>query len=146
VVSGDEVALVLLVDAHGRLLMQHRSDDAPVAPNLWGLPGGHVEPGEEPLAAAHRELLEETGLTVGRLDLWWRGVKPGPARVEVWAFHGVTVAGQEDVVLGEGQAMVFLPPDDVLARDLTVTAALLVPGFLTSREYQSATARARALA
>lgn len=31
-------------------------------PLLWQFPGGHVEPGEEPLLAANRELFEETGL------------------------------------------------------------------------------------
>jgi 8-oxo-dGTP diphosphatase len=115
--------------------MQHRSADAPVSPGQWGLPGGHVEHGEDPLVAAHRELMEETGLTVDRLNLWWRGLKPGASRVEVWAYHGVTVATQDDVVLGEGQAMVFLPPSEVLALDLASTAALLVPGFLASPEY-----------
>lgn len=30
--------------------------------NLWTLPGGHIHPGEEARAAAHRELLEETGI------------------------------------------------------------------------------------
>jgi ADP-ribose pyrophosphatase len=30
---------------------------------LWELPAGHIDPGENPAAAAKRELLEETGLT-----------------------------------------------------------------------------------
>jgi 8-oxo-dGTP diphosphatase len=33
--------------------------------HLWGIPGGAIEPGETPHAAAEREALEETGLEVG---------------------------------------------------------------------------------
>jgi len=45
---------------------------------LWALPGGHVDVGEDVLAAAHRELAEETGLHAGRLDPV--GVYPAPGR------------------------------------------------------------------
>ena len=33
----------------------------------WECPGGHVEPKEEPIAAAHRELYEETGARTDEL-------------------------------------------------------------------------------
>ena len=33
----------------------------------WDFAKGHVEPGESDLAAAHRELAEETGLSAGRV-------------------------------------------------------------------------------
>lgn len=42
------------------LLVQRRN---PPDAGLWGFPGGHVEPGETALAAAARELFEETGVT-----------------------------------------------------------------------------------
>ena len=35
----------------------------------WDFPKGEVEPGEDPLAAARREVREETG--IGRLDFCW---------------------------------------------------------------------------
>ena len=45
----------------GKVLLARRGS----APDrgLWGFPGGHVEPGETALAAAARELLEETGIS-----------------------------------------------------------------------------------
>jgi ADP-ribose pyrophosphatase YjhB (NUDIX family) len=51
------VAAVVL-DA-GRVLLVRRTDNG-----LWGLPSGHVEPGETVADAAVREVLEETGLQV----------------------------------------------------------------------------------
>ncbi|MET8087475.1 NUDIX domain-containing protein [Micromonospora sp. NPDC005237] len=126
-----DVALVLLVDASGSVLMQHRDEHAPVSPNQWSLPGGHIEPGESPEQAARRELLEETGLTAGELRLLWSGPRPYEAgfghTVTVHIFHGVTTARQEDVVLGEGQAMVFVPRDEVFDRELAASTALVLP-------------------
>lgn len=37
----------------------------------YSLPGGRIEPGEAPEAAAHRELIEETGLEPASLELWF---------------------------------------------------------------------------
>lgn len=129
-----EVALVFLVDGDGAVLMQHRDEHAKVSPNQWGLPGGHVEPGETVEEAAHRELLEETGLSVDELALAWSGPRPYeegfPHTVTVHVFRGTTTAKQEDVVLGEGRAMVFIPREQALDRDLASTTAALLPVML----------------
>ncbi|WP_297740571.1 NUDIX domain-containing protein [Nocardioides sp.] len=53
---------VAVVDDHGWILMQERDEHAPLDPNRWGLPGGGLEAGEDYLAAAVRELAEETVL------------------------------------------------------------------------------------
>ncbi|MBI2665770.1 NUDIX hydrolase, partial [Candidatus Woesearchaeota archaeon] len=36
---------------------------------VWRVPAGTLEDGEEPLDGAHRELLEETGLVAGKMEL-----------------------------------------------------------------------------
>jgi 8-oxo-dGTP pyrophosphatase MutT (NUDIX family) len=137
--SSYEVAIVLLVDRDGALLMQLRDEYAPVSPNQWGLPGGRIEPGESPIEAAHREVFEETGLKVADIEHFWTGPRPYeegfPHEITFHTFCAPTDAKQEDVVLGEGLAMVFVPRDEALDRDLAVSAAFLVPKFLESAHY-----------
>jgi len=57
-------ATVVLRDPYGRILLQRRGDF-----RFWGLPGSVLEPGENLLDCARRELLEETGLSAGELKL-----------------------------------------------------------------------------
>ncbi|MFI9005198.1 NUDIX hydrolase [Streptomyces sp. NPDC053541] len=59
-----------LVLHQGRLLLARLGAASPVfAPGLWHLPGGGVDPGEQPAEALVRELHEETGLVVRTDDL-----------------------------------------------------------------------------
>ncbi len=48
-----------LINPEGKVLLQKRGDSG-----LWGFPGGAIELGESPQAAAVREVEEETGLKV----------------------------------------------------------------------------------
>lgn len=48
--------------AGDRLLLCHRSPTRRWYPNVWDLPGGHVEAGESEPEALRRELYEEIGV------------------------------------------------------------------------------------
>jgi 8-oxo-dGTP pyrophosphatase MutT (NUDIX family) len=55
------------------LLLKGRLPSAPSAPGVWFTVGGGVEPGETLEEAARREILEETGFTVGDVgEVLWR--------------------------------------------------------------------------
>jgi len=132
---------VLLVDRRGRVLLQERDDHAPIDPNRWGLPGGHVEEGEGFEEAAYRELAEETGLRLGagELELWrdvevFHEVNDSLDRMQV--FVAATRATDADIVVGEGRQIVFVEPAVARDLDLTAAASMIVPEFLDSDIYR----------
>lgn len=77
-----EVASIAVV-RDGELLWLRRADTG-----LWTLPGGHLNPGEEPLAGAVRELREETGLTPPPADFEFLGddLVPGNDKLRIFSF------------------------------------------------------------
>jgi 8-oxo-dGTP diphosphatase len=58
------VAVTVLVFRDGRLLSMRRAATQEAGPGLWEGVSGRVQVGENPLRAAEREVVEETGLTV----------------------------------------------------------------------------------
>ena len=58
-----------LLVKHGTLLLGKRSPQRALAPNVWDVLGGHVEPGESAEAALVRELDEELGIKATHMTL-----------------------------------------------------------------------------
>ena len=58
---------IAIVEHDGRFLVGQRPPDVPLA-GLWEFPGGKVQAGETPEAAAVRECFEESGLAVQVID------------------------------------------------------------------------------
>lgn len=65
---GDEskqtVAVTVLIFRQGRMLSMRRSSSQEAGPGLWEGVSGRVRAGEDPIAAARREVIEETALDV----------------------------------------------------------------------------------
>lgn len=74
---------VAVID-RGRVLVVQKSR-GPFA-GLWALPGGKVEFGETMVAAARREVQEETGLDVDIGEVIWTGDAIGPGSPPEWHF------------------------------------------------------------
>ncbi len=62
--SNRTVAVMLLRDSLGRVLLQFRDSRAPVDALRWSLFGGEVEPGENSDTAVLRETNEELGISL----------------------------------------------------------------------------------
>jgi 8-oxo-dGTP diphosphatase len=135
------LAVVLLVDHRGWVLMQERDDQAPRAANQWGMVGGHVEDGEDFEPAAYREVAEETGLALppGTLRLWRDAefTYPDGHRGRYHVYAGAVDASDADIVVGEGRQIVFVDPVAVPALDLSSSSRHFVPDFLDSDLYRS---------
>jgi ADP-ribose pyrophosphatase YjhB (NUDIX family) len=83
-----EIVLGALVRA-GRVLLVHRDPRRRVSPDVWDLPGGHVEAGETELAALAREMHEELGvhMTTGSAEhlCRWETAREGESvRFSAW--------------------------------------------------------------
>lgn len=63
----NKVAAAVLIEHQGEILLVKRGIDP--HRGKWTLPAGFIDAGEDPVAAAERECLEETGLHVRVTDL-----------------------------------------------------------------------------
>ncbi len=99
--------------------------------------GGHVEPGEEPLSAARREVLEETGLSLPDQQLCGvvtvdTGGCPG---IGLFVFVGEAV--ESDLSAGPEGAPNWLPIDRLADYDLVEDLDFLIPQALKAQSENS---------
>ncbi|MBU1032304.1 MAG: NUDIX domain-containing protein [Patescibacteria group bacterium] len=57
----------VILNPEGKFLIIHRTSDAPSNPNMWDLPGGGLDFGEDATTGIAREIKEETCLEVNNV-------------------------------------------------------------------------------
>lgn len=141
----EEVAVGLIVAGDGRLLLQHRDDNPDIAgAGLWGLFGGHIEPGEAHSAALLRELQEELGWRPRHFehylsrDITHRAGERGYARAAAFTSHVFAAhldVALDQLTLGEGQAMALYAPG-ALPEAIVPGLAGVIEDFARSDAYK----------
>jgi ADP-ribose pyrophosphatase len=117
--SGSVVILALdETDAGNPIVIMEQQYRHAAGQYLWELPAGRREPGESPLAAAKRELIEETGY---RAKKWQKLVRyyasPGflGEWMEIWLARGIS-EGVAQPEADEHIRIVRMPLSDLLKR------------------------------
>lgn len=135
-----EFAAVILVDRRGWVLLQERDENPRIAPEKWSFCGGHLEPGEEPLSGAVRELEEETEVRLAPEDLQLVAVQElrhpetgTDDRIHLYA-AGVDLT-DADIVCHEGRQIVFVDPAKAPDLDLSDSARIGLTPFLGSPQH-----------
>src|SRR5689334_20853197 len=99
-----DVSVLILYTSTGRILLQHRTEDAFRLPGYWAFFGGGIEQGETPTEALKREIREELSFDVRTPKfLFLQKIRDEEHENTKYVF--VEQYQDQPLHLGEGQAM-----------------------------------------
>jgi len=112
-------AKALLFNENNQILVLRRSSTHPRYANHLDFPGGLVERNEEPLSGVVREILEETGLTVGSEHVRLIHEKRVSDHIHYMVFAGTLQETEPAVVISwEHDQFEWISPKELLGRNI----------------------------
>ena len=128
-------ACVLPIDDEGCIYLVRQFRYA-LGEEIWELPAGKLEPGEDPFESAKRELSEECGLSADNytdLGVVYPTVGYDSEKIYLWAATGLHKGGQH-LDAGEFLDVVRMPFAEALQKVLHGEISLVRMGVSTSRK------------
>jgi len=116
------------------LLLRDNFPEIPY-PNMWDIPGGHVEDGETPEGCIIREMKEELNVNLGEFDLF--SVTEFKDRIEYTFWKKVTFDINQ-LKLHEGQKLKWFTEEEANNNELAYGFNQIVDSFFLKRPFNTA--------
>ncbi len=102
---------ILFLNQRGQVLLFLRDDKLEISyPNMWDVPGGHVEPGETAEQCIVREMSEEMGIRLMEFKLFCRREFEDRIEYTFWKRADLRI---QEIHLTEGQRLRWFTEEEV---------------------------------
>jgi 8-oxo-dGTP diphosphatase len=124
---------IIFINDHNEILLFLRDDKPSIPfPNMWDLPGGHVEENETAEASIVREMKEELDLDIEGFHLF--SVNEFPDRIE-HTFWQRTDFEVDKITLHEGQYMRWFTQEEIENMELAMGFNQILRDFFTKAPF-----------
>lgn len=124
---------IIFINENNDILLLLR-DDTPMIPypNMWDLPGGHVEAGESPEKCIVREMKEELGICLKDFNFFSKTFFFDRTEYVFWKKENIDI---RKIKLTEGQCLRWFSHEEIKQTELACCFNLVVEEFFKKNPY-----------
>jgi len=124
---------IIFINDKREILLFLRDDISSIPyPNMWDLPGGHVEKGESPEQCIIREINEEMGIHLENFHFFMEKQFSDRTEYVFWKKENLNI---QDIVLTEGQYLKWFTEKEVMNTELACCFNQVVEIFFHNAPY-----------